>query len=270
MLMIGEHLSRLRKNKGLTQKALSEKIGVTEQAVSKWERNKSYPSTEILVSLVNILECSYNDIFDYSPGEIQYATAQKNKITSKVEACISPDTIVLEFGQDFIQLFTDPKHKGFESVQDLRLSMAQKYGVILPMIRLRDRLDLDKDVYEISIRGQVILSSSMDVDREVKPVAKMMHDLETCLVDKIGSLITLQYVYDVVEIVSKKNPILKGYIVPDRVSYKTLKTVLRGLVEDKGVCIKDMVYIIEAIDSLQGCDADMVEEISKGLVKFRP
>lgn len=41
MEKIGKFISELRKSKGLTQKDLAEQMGVTDKAVSKWERGVS-------------------------------------------------------------------------------------------------------------------------------------------------------------------------------------------------------------------------------------
>lgn len=52
----GERLYRLRKEKGLTQVELGEKLGVSSKAVSKWENGVAYPRTATLKKLATILE----------------------------------------------------------------------------------------------------------------------------------------------------------------------------------------------------------------------
>ena len=49
----GEFLKHLRKEKGLTQEQLAEKIGVSRQTVSKWEGGQSTPDVERLVVLAD-------------------------------------------------------------------------------------------------------------------------------------------------------------------------------------------------------------------------
>ena len=55
---IGEVICHLRKEKGMTQADLAEKMNVSEQAVSKWERNIAYPDITTLSKLTEILETS--------------------------------------------------------------------------------------------------------------------------------------------------------------------------------------------------------------------
>jgi len=48
---LGEKISSLRKSNGMTQAELGEKLGVTYQAVSKWERNESLPDFDMMLKL---------------------------------------------------------------------------------------------------------------------------------------------------------------------------------------------------------------------------
>ncbi len=47
----GAFVARRRREQGLTQKALAEKLHVTDKAVSKWERGLSYPDVTLLEPL---------------------------------------------------------------------------------------------------------------------------------------------------------------------------------------------------------------------------
>ncbi len=53
---LGEKLIRARKEKGLSQRKLAEKVGVTFQTISKWELNKSLPDIEKVKKISEILE----------------------------------------------------------------------------------------------------------------------------------------------------------------------------------------------------------------------
>ena len=62
MKKVGIQISLLRKNKGLTQAELGERVGVSFQAVSKWERGETLPDTAILPCLAEVLETSIDNI----------------------------------------------------------------------------------------------------------------------------------------------------------------------------------------------------------------
>lgn len=58
MVEIGKKIKELRVSKQLTQKALAEKLNVTPQAVSKWEREESIPDIETLIALCQYFQIS--------------------------------------------------------------------------------------------------------------------------------------------------------------------------------------------------------------------
>ena len=59
---IGKFIQEKRKEKNLTQKELAEKLGVTDRAVSKWERGVGCPDVSILEILSKELDCSILEI----------------------------------------------------------------------------------------------------------------------------------------------------------------------------------------------------------------
>ncbi len=61
---IGSKITKLRKEFKLTQLELAEKIYVTPQAVSKWEKGKSIPSIEVLIELTKLFNISIDYLLD--------------------------------------------------------------------------------------------------------------------------------------------------------------------------------------------------------------
>ena len=59
---LGRMIAELRKQKGMTQWELAEKMGVTDKAVSKWERDLSYPDINSLPNLSAILGVSLEEL----------------------------------------------------------------------------------------------------------------------------------------------------------------------------------------------------------------
>lgn len=53
-LSIASRLAELRQEQGLSQEALAERLGVSRQAVSKWERGESSPDTDNLIALAEL------------------------------------------------------------------------------------------------------------------------------------------------------------------------------------------------------------------------
>ena len=67
--IFGENLKRIRAEKAITQEQLAERLGITAQAVSKWECAQSCPDTAILVALADVLEVSLDALLRGGEGE---------------------------------------------------------------------------------------------------------------------------------------------------------------------------------------------------------
>ena len=63
-IVISEKIVQYRKRHGLSQKQLAKALGVTPQAVSKWEHGHSYPDITLLPLLAEYLGCSVADFFN--------------------------------------------------------------------------------------------------------------------------------------------------------------------------------------------------------------
>ena len=61
-LKIGKFIAECRKQKNLTQMQLAEKLGITDKAISKWERGIAMPDTSIMLELCEILGISVNEL----------------------------------------------------------------------------------------------------------------------------------------------------------------------------------------------------------------
>ena len=64
-MVLAANIQKYRKKCGLTQEELAEKLGVTFQAVSKWENAKSTPDILFLPTMADLFDCSIDDLFSY-------------------------------------------------------------------------------------------------------------------------------------------------------------------------------------------------------------
>ena len=61
-LKIGKFIAEMRKEKGLTQKALAEKLLISDNTVSKWECGNGMPEVSLMIPLCEILQVSVNEL----------------------------------------------------------------------------------------------------------------------------------------------------------------------------------------------------------------
>ena len=63
---IGEKIKDLRKVTGRKQEDLATALGVTPQAISRWEANGGYPDMEMIPSIANYFHISIDELFGYN------------------------------------------------------------------------------------------------------------------------------------------------------------------------------------------------------------
>lgn len=69
---VGNQITELRKIKGLTQSELGERLCISFQAVSKWERGETLPDTAILPDLARVLETTMDFILTGGEKMVEY------------------------------------------------------------------------------------------------------------------------------------------------------------------------------------------------------
>ena len=124
----GNRISVSRQDKGLTQGELAAKLGVTPQAVSRWERGNALPDIEFLLPLSELLDIPVTDILTggHSPKD-----ASEEKPVNAVDL-IQQDLIGLYINFQLIPLVM-PEKGGtlFEDIKEIRLALARKWGISL-------------------------------------------------------------------------------------------------------------------------------------------
>ena len=68
-IKINEQIAFLRKQKGLTQEELAQALGVTNQAVSKWESAQCCPDIQLLPDLAKIFDVSIDELIGYRSAD---------------------------------------------------------------------------------------------------------------------------------------------------------------------------------------------------------
>ena len=89
---LGTMIAELRKQHGMTQLELAEKMGVTDKAVSKWERDLSCPDINSIPNLAEILGVSVEELMQVK----KEADAPAGKMAEIME--IAPKAIAMAMG----------------------------------------------------------------------------------------------------------------------------------------------------------------------------
>ena len=133
---VGNLISKLREEKGLSQSELGSKLGVSNKAVSRWENGRGYPDTSILLKLSDVLEITVDELLK---GELSISKS-KHKVNNKNINYDAEKTLFLRFLATIIPFlsyimwitffFVDP----FEFAKHLSYGEMFFIGLILPSI----------------------------------------------------------------------------------------------------------------------------------------
>ena len=83
-MALGENISAERKRQGFSQDDIAVLIGVSRQAVYKWEKGLSSPSTENMIKLAEILKVSVEKLSDGVDIGLEGKTAGKDRLIYRI------------------------------------------------------------------------------------------------------------------------------------------------------------------------------------------
>ena len=89
---IGSRIARLRKEKKMTQEALAEQMGVSSQAVSKWENDQSCPDIGLLPKLSRVLGGSTDELLTGERSEVRLVPVEQRKSLDELTMRVRVDS----------------------------------------------------------------------------------------------------------------------------------------------------------------------------------
>jgi transcriptional regulator with XRE-family HTH domain len=91
MANIGDHIKKFRKARGLSQIELGEKLGVTQQVITNWERNLREPNIETLLNIAGIFEITLEQLVGKKTGEVEDQTSRALQKRFELIKKLSPE-----------------------------------------------------------------------------------------------------------------------------------------------------------------------------------
>lgn len=159
---IGSRIAKFRKAKGLTQEELANQLGVSSQAVSKWENDASCPDISLLPQLCRVLGVTTDELLTGKNDEVKMLPAEQRKGLDELTLRIKVDSaggdkvrvnlpmslvkVGLEMGMDM-----SGSVSGMENLKNVDLSkvleLAEK-GLIGKLVEVESA---DGDIVEIVV-----------------------------------------------------------------------------------------------------------------------
>lgn len=152
-----ERFAMLRQRRGLTQQRLADKLGVTAQAVSKYETGQSLPDVQMLKSLAAIFGCTTDYLLGYELAKEDRLDMREREREDEISRALQKESLTLCVGAGaLVEMLIQESKNQYESIHKLRVRLAQNYGILVPVIRMMDQINLADNEYEILLFGRYV------------------------------------------------------------------------------------------------------------------
>lgn len=258
LMQIGLRFSNCRQNKNMTQEELAGRLGITPQAVSKWERGASLPDISMLADLAGILGVSTDWLLglceepepkttETNPAGV-FASDFVQKTQPEVGRCVrgSLEPLELVFGTGVVPAFLGDSPY-MELMQNMRIRLAEE-GIWVPIIRLRDNnhAAMGKKEFMVLSFHNALYSEVLETVDE-KTSEYMIGKLEETIRNKYHEILYPDLMKNIVDNLKVRYPALIEDIVPEKISYGLLTETVK-IVLSKGNSIRYLPKMIEVME----------------------
>lgn len=147
---LGSMIRYLRKQNDMTQAALAQKVGVTDKAVSKWEREVSYPDISLFPKLADVLGVTADDLLrEFIDEEKPSRLLQIFKMSHDLR---TPLHIILGYAE-MAELHREEPEKLAKYLTGIRVSgeyLLKVLDFVLDVSHMDDRKDFEGSLMELS------------------------------------------------------------------------------------------------------------------------
>lgn len=240
---IGKKIAECRREKKLSQEELANRVGITAQALSQYERGLRYPDIAILKALCITLGVSSDYLMGLKDSRINEIDDVEIEKEIWCNLRRSLDVLSVVFGEDFIPCWSNDIHG--KQIPDLRLRLSQE-GILMPVIRLCDWDKLRPREFLILAYDNVLYHEEIDNKTPVS-MEYIIQKLEEVVRQQYDRILSADIVKDLVENLKVNHSAIINGVVPEQVSYGRLSSICKGLLR-RG---DGMVYLPRVIEMLE-------------------
>lgn len=238
---IGETICQYRQMRKMTQEEFASRLGVTAQAVSKWERGNGMPDVSLLAGICKVLGVSAGALIG-----VEESVVENGNITAdrEIKNNMIAEPLVLEFGVGLISYIVSGLETDYVNKQ--RMILVKKTGKLMPLLRIRDNTELKENEYRISAFDNILFSAFIDENVE-EPYKRIIDDVVNVCDKHYGTILNKNIVKLMIDNLSELYPGIVDDIIPSKISYLQIKEELKKRIEE-GKSIRNLVGILEDME----------------------
>jgi len=246
---IGETICQYRQMRKMTQEEFASRIGVTAQAVSKWERGNGLPDVSLLAGICGVLGISASSLIGADEKVVENGNlAAEREIKNNMIA----EPLVLEVGAGLIPCVESGIKTDY--VNQKRISLVKKTGKLMPVLRIRDNTELRESEYRVLVFDNPLFNAVIEdesankAEDKTKEIYEQIIDDVTEVCDKhYAVILNKNLVKIMIDNVSERYPGVVDDIIPSKISYLQVSQELKRLIEE-GKNIRNLLGILEDME----------------------
>ena len=239
----GSCLAECRRNKNLTQEELANRLGVTPQALSKWEKGISSPDVVMVGAICGILDVSADYLLGTGSrkitedGDVQI----QERILHFLRSGLEPLKII--FGEDVVPAFLD--NQFVEKISTLRQRLAGE-GILLPIVRIMDQQCIKpKEFYILAYENVLYKEEFTEIGEET--VNHIVKKLEETVRLRYAEVLNADLIKNLTDNLKIRYPALIEGVIPEKIPYGLLLDICK-IALNRG---NSMLYLPKIIEALE-------------------
>lgn len=238
---IGEIICQYRQMRKMTQEEFASRIGVTAQAVSKWERGNGMPDVSLLAGICKVLGVSAATLIGAEESVVENGNITADR---EIKNNMIAEPLVLEVGVGLIGHIVSGLETDYVNKQ--RMLLVKRTGKLMPLLRIRDNTELKENEYRISVYDNILFSAFID-ENEEEPYKRIIDAIANVCDKHYTMILNKNIVKLMIDNLAELYPGVVDDIVPSKISYLQIKEELKKRVEE-GESIRNLIGILEDME----------------------
>ena len=241
--ILGKRLAECRRTMNMTQEELANRISVTPQALSQYERGVRYPDLMTLKALCNIFKTSADYLLGNEEKIITENGDNQNEIWWNLRSKLEPLKMI--FGEEIVPVFLNGGY--VDCILSLRKELSLE-GTLLPIVKIEDWVNINPREFIILAYDNVIYNEEIDADKEIS-LEYIINKLGFSVRENYHKILSIDIVKNLVDNIKINHPALIEGIIPEKISYGLLTTICKRFVQ-RGNTLLYLPKIIEIIQNV--------------------
>jgi transcriptional regulator with XRE-family HTH domain len=243
MNQIGDIIALKRQNKQMTQDEFASRLGVTPQAVSKWERGQGFPDVTLLEGICTILSIDANLLLGL---EAPKNVVENNDLSKQLEIQMNmiAEPLFIEFGSGLIQAFVDGIKTNF--VNEQRKKLVVETGMLLPVLRIRDNTALQEFEYQIKSYDKVLKRDVANLAQSniyEDLILQVTHECKS----NYSNIINKQLIKAMMDNLKALYPGEIDGVIPEKIDYLVVLDIMKEVIK-RNKTIRNQIKIMEIVE----------------------